>query len=212
MANKDFIVADQQVADELQAMLSRNPAFKDAEQFVMLYNSGILQAANSSVKQAADLLKKAYSNVTLQGKAFIVKSMNEDSLEKALFMLRKYTLVSALKRVAETMAEAGYSEDTCVFFSTGKDVGCPVLLNEETHKYEVYPGSEKLFKDASELASNPYLMSILNDFSPSGDDLELTDGLVKDLETFIVLRDILALDDSFVTEIGEIIEKRIDSN
>ena len=192
----NFLTTDTERSEALERKLSQKPAYRNIDQFIMLFNSGIFDKKNEEIKQIVNEIDEIYSNIVLQKGFFIVKSKNEDILQKTLFLLQKYELVAALKRIANTMQNEDYSIDTKLIFLSTKP-GTVHVLTDNNDLVE-YQGAEKLFQASKDFASNPFLIDLIKDYDDeSGED-----------NAYLLMSDILNLDDSFIMQIGSILEQQ----
>jgi hypothetical protein len=185
--------------EALERKLKKVPAFGSVDQFIMLYNTALINTKNEEVVKVAALIEAAYSNVVRVGGRFIIRSQAEDILSKSQFLLTKAVLPAALKRIANTMAEEDYSPDTKMIF-LGSDPG--VLYVETNDGLEKYLGAEKLFKAKEELASNPYLTDKIEDYLR-----EDSESLGEDC--YMLLSELANMGDTFILKLGELLDLAI---
>lgn len=205
----NYIAINQEAEDKVQASLKKQRIFSDVDQFILLYNQGIINVNKDEIKDLADLIAESYSNVILQRRKFYVQSKEETYIKNALFVLENWAIVESLKRIAETLINEGFDTDTKLVFFEDKDKAGIVYLEGELNEdgsitensFEKYEYAEKLNINANSLASNVFLQPLINDYDQEG----------LNNVAYINAFDLINLDDNFAIKINDLIESQINN-
>ena len=199
----DLIPFSDQAQEELQQKLTKTRMFPNASVFIDSYNSGLLNTSTGIIQELAETVDKAFRNVNLVNRRFIVRSQEEVAFDSAIEMLTDWKLLSALKRLSITLLEEGYTPDTLLVFTKDK----PGVLHLETfsedmeNPLELYWQKEKLFNSINELTNNMFLRPVLKSYDNAKDAI------------YLELENVIDINDSFILDIEKLIlENTFNSN
>lgn len=191
----EFIAVNQELADQFEEKMARNKLFRSTDNFVDIYNSNLINKSNEDVKEIASEIGKVYKNVELVGKQFVVKSKEEVVSDEFKVIFPHISFIATLKRIAGGILEENYPDDTMLVFTEDKkndiQIYDPSLGSEEL---KVYDGAEKIRDIVSSIAKNPFLLNAveLQNYGENGIAFKAID--------------VMTIDTSFISEIGELIE------
>ena len=118
--NNFYIAVDENAEDRVNTALKGQPFIANKDQFISLYNQGVINVSNPSITKIASIINEGYSNVILQNKKFYVSSAQETYIDKALFVLDNWKLILTLKRIANDIVNDDRPADTKLIFFESK--------------------------------------------------------------------------------------------
>lgn len=193
MADFTLIPVNNQLAEKAQAVLARHNLFVNIDQFIALYNRGILPPSNAEVAEAKDALLNAFTNLKILNGKFVVATGAETALEACTQMLEHWKILVELKRFANMLLEDGYDLGTKIVF-TPKTGGKPMIevYNEDKEETEIvsFWASKKLVRNISDLGENTLLKPLIKDY-----------GEGENLGCYFNMEDVIDVDDSWLEEI-----------
>lgn len=198
--NEVYIPVNEDSEDKINGLLKKQRLFGSVDQFIHLYNEGIINVNKNEIKEIAKEIEASYQNIILQRNKLYVKSAEETYVERAMLFLSAWTTVAALKRIATEMVEENSDFSTKLIFQEGQP-GYVYLEPEGLNDWEVaevgdlerYDAAERLTTSKNAIPSNIILSGLIKDYGDTG-----TMG-------YISAEDLINIDDSFVKEIHEII-------
>lgn len=195
----DYILVNEQAGEQVKAAIEKQRIFGSVDQFILLYNEEVINTKKKEIKDIASLIEKSYSNVILQKNKFYVKSKEETYLDQEVFVLNAFKVVAALKRIAQNIIDDGYESDTKLIL-LDKKPGVVLIesLDEDDNSpqgLEQYPAAEQIVKNNKEIASNPFLINLINDYGYEDDDKG----------AYFNVYDLVNIDTSFIENIHQII-------
>lgn len=188
-----YIPIDENIAQEFEAELAKSPFYRSTDNFIAIYNSGMVNRSNDEINDVAKKVTEVYKNVDLVNRQFIVKSYEETVAEEFEVLFPHISFVATLKRIAEDVIGDGFPEDTkLVFLESDANI---VYVDDPTSEDEAkpYEGAERLRRANESIATNPFLHASIEMF-PYGED-------------GIAMRavDLMSMDVSFIGDIGELL-------
>lgn len=191
----NYIPVNKEAAEQFEERLQRHLLYRSTDNFMTIYNNNLINKSNSEIDKIAKEITDTYKNISLLNRKFIVKSNEEVIAEEFEVLFPHIAFIANLKRIASDILKENYPEDTLIVF-TEKDKNLVQLFDPTSGEVVPYEGAERL-KDANKaIASNPFLANNV-DMEPYGEDGE---GIS------FKAADILRLDTSFITDIGELLE------
>jgi hypothetical protein len=188
-----FIPVDQNTATQFEEKMGKNLLYRSTDNFVAIYNNNLINKNNPEIDKVARAIVEVYKNISLINKQFIIKSEEEVVSDQFQFLFPYVSFIATLKRIGENVLSENYPEDTKFVF-TESDKNLVQLFDPSTGEVVAYQGAERL-KNANEmLAKNPFLEYNVT-FEDHGED-----GIA-----FKVM-DVMKIDTSFITKIGELLE------
>lgn len=160
------------------------------EQFIGLFNSGIISVNNPLVKDVVKAITQAYINVRQFGNKIIVRSEEEVAFDTSIELLKGWRIVSTMKRIALQMLDESFAPDTTLLFYENKPgilhfEGLIEGIDETIHQYWL---REKLFPSNASLVNNIFLGKYVFEYDQEEEILGLK------------LSDVVDIDDSFILE------------
>lgn len=197
-----YIPANQEAAEKVTSMLKKQRLFGDVDQFIQLYNEGIINVRKEEIKEIAKEISNSYLNVFIQRDKLYVKSSEETYVEKSLYVLNEWKIVAALKRIANDIVADGNPSDTKLIFFGDKTNSGYVYLEKEVDEFSEltredlvrYDAAERLTTSSTVIPSNVFLRP-----------------LIKEHETFedagyIEAYDLINIDDSWLKDVSDTID------
>ena len=151
MAADDFIIANEDLALELDAKLEELP-FRDKDTFVQMYNSGLINRKNDQVSSLVDELIAAYKGIERRTDGIVFLDMGEISADELVARAEAYSLLLRLQRVAkEAAANRQLRDGSLVYIGKGNILHRAGEQNEEGRQTEDEAiSSEKLPRISTE--------------------------------------------------------------
>lgn len=190
----NYVPVNKEYASEFEERLEKSPLFRGTDNFITLYNNNLINKNNAEIEKVAKEITEVYKNVSLINRKFFVKSKEEVISEEFEVLFPHIAFVANLKRVATDILSDNYPNDTKIVF-TEAEQNVVHIMNEEG-EIVAYEGAEKLKNANKMIATNPFLINNL-EMEPYGEDGEGISFKAVDL---------LEIDTSFITEIGELLE------
>lgn len=191
----EFIPANQEVAENFEGKMSRNILYRSTDNFIAIYNSNLINKSNSEIDKVAKEITEVYKNVTLNNRKFIVKSKEEVVSDEFEVLFPHVSFVATLKRIASDVLKDNYPEDTIIVF-TEDNPNAVQIYDVTAEELIAYEGAERLRNVNEAIATNPFIINNIQ-HEPYGENGE---GI-----SFKAV-DILGLDTSFISDIGELLE------
>lgn len=191
----EFIAINKQEAELFEEKLSKNLLYRSSDNFMAIYNNNLINKNNEEIDKVAKQITEIYKNVSLVNKKFIVKSKEEVVSEEFEFLFPHIAFIATLKRVAGDILKDNYPADVEILL-TEKDQNVVQILDPSDNSVVVYDGSERLKNANKAIATNPFILSNV-ELNPYGEDGE---------GVSFKAADILKIDTSFISEIGDLLE------
>lgn len=191
----EFVPVNQQEAQLFEEKLAKHMLYRSTDNFMTIYNHNLINKNNTEIDAVAKKITEVYKNVTLVNKKFIVKSKEEVISEEFEVLFPHIAFVATLKRIAADVLSDNFPEDTKIVF-TEKEQNLVQLLDPTQEELVIYEGAERLKNVNKSIATNPFLINNV-ELEAYGEDGE---GIA------FKASDIIQLDTSFITEIGELLE------
>lgn len=198
-----FPVNDECLA-KVDNVLKRNKMFYSVEQFIDMYNKGILSQNSEVVKDFAELISNSYKNINISNRKLIVETASEFACQNAIELLNSWKAIIKLKRIATNIFNEEYPVDTKIVFDKEKE-GIPqietfeVSQDSETGELIKIPiltthwSSERIVSRNEILARNIFTKNILKTYNNDEDSC------------YFLIEDLVDIDDSFMLEVEKII-------
>lgn len=196
--NENYVPFDQEVAEQFEAKMDKNMLYRSTDNFMAIYNNNLINKSNSEIDKIAKEVTEVYKNISLVNRKFIVKSKEEVIGEEFEVLFPHISFMATLKRIASDILKDNYPEDTFIIF-TEDEQNLVQVYDATAEKLVPYEGAERLRNVNKSIASNPFLTNSIQ-LHPYGENGE---GI-----SFKAI-DILQLDTSFITDIGELLESYI---
>lgn len=192
----EFIPVNKEKAQVFEEGLSRNLLYRSTDNFIAIYNSNLINKNNEEIDKIAKEITEIYKNVDLINKKFIVKSKEEVVSIEFEVLFPHVAFVATLKRIARDILKDNYPEDTKIVF-TESDANLVQLYDPSSEQVIAYDGAERLKNVNKAISTNPFILNQVNieDFGEDGISFKAAD--------------ILEIDTSFITEIGDLLEAYI---
>lgn len=192
----EFIPVNKEKAQVFEEGLSRNLLYRSTDNFIAIYNSNLINKNNEEIDKIAKEITEIYKNVDLTNKKFIVKSKEEVVSIEFEVLFPHVAFVATLKRIAGDILKDNYPEDTKIVF-TESDANLVQLYDPSSEQVIAYDGAERLKNVNKAISTNPFILNQVNieDFGEDGIAFKAAD--------------ILEIDTSFITEIGDLLEAYI---
>lgn len=188
-----FVPVNENNAQLFEDKLGKNLLYRSTDNFIAIYNNNLINKSNSEIEKVAKEITEVYKNVSLINRKFFVKSQEEIISEEFEVLFPHIAFVATLKRIASDILSDNYPNETRIVF-TESDANVVQLYDESAEELIAYEGAEKLKNVNRMIATNPFLINKLG-LEPYGED-----GV-----SFKAL-DLLEIDTSFITDIGELLE------
>ena len=196
----EFLPVNAEQAEQFEEKLSKNMLYRSTDNFIAIYNNNLINKSNEEIDKVAKAVVEVYKNVSLVNRQFIVKNPEEVIAEEFGVLFPHIAFVATLKRIAKDIFSANYPEDTkLVFLESDKNV--VFIYEEEMEKPIPFEGAERLRDVNKSIATNPFLIN----------NLELEGWGEEEEGISFKAQDILKLDTSFITEIGELLDTYINN-
>lgn len=190
----DFMPIDQEMAIEFENKMAKNLLYRSTDNFITIYNNNLINRNNPEIDSIAKAIVDIYKNISLVSRQFIVKSKEEVVAEEFEVLFPHISFVATLKRISKDILSDNYPEDTLLVFTESTPnivhIYDPSSITDEL---KVYEGAERLRSVNAAIATNPFLQAGIS-MSAYGED-----GIS------FKAADVLTLDTSFITEIGELL-------
>jgi len=194
----DFLPFDKTTAENFEEKMSKNMLYRSTDNFIAIYNNQLINRSNEEIDKVAKTIVEVYKNVSLINRQFIVKSKEEVIAEEFEVLFPHISFIATLKRIAQDILNDNYPEDTkMVFTETDKNV--VLVYDPSTGEEKAYGGAERLKNANQAIATNPFILNEveLEEFGEDGEGVS------------IKVMDILQLDTSFITDIGDLLDSYI---
>lgn len=196
----EFLPVNNEQAKQFEEKLSKNMLYRSTDNFIAIYNSNLINKSNEEIDKVAKAVVEIYKNVALVNRQFIVKDPEEVIADEFGVLFPHIAFVATLKRIAKDVFSANYPEDTkLVFLESDKNV--VFIFEDEMENPIPFEGAERLRDVSKSIATNPFLINNL-EFEGWGEEGE-------DEGISFKAQDVLKLDTSFITEIGELLNTYI---
>lgn len=206
MSDNLYIKANEDYVQKAEREMAKSKLPTDVDTFINLFNSGLINSKNDSIKEIVESLTKGYSNIASQKNRIYVKSREEVILEQSGFLINEFSLAAIMKRIATNMKDEEYPENTKLILSSDHpgniylepDVddmtdseGSPELY--KLKELNLYDGAERFTGSKTAVASNLFFKHLLHDYNVADktvymnlvDLLNLSLSPVNQLSTFI---------------------------
>lgn len=194
-----------QEAEELlkETLLEEN--YHSIDIFIKHYNRNLLNTNNKDVADIADLIVQTYENIKLikagSNSKLVITRKEEIAIANIQEFISYWGPLASLKRIALELLSDGYEETTKLIFKTSK----PGLLHIEKIENEKlvldqHPIKDKIFSSNTSLATNPLFSNKIYKYEESEEDENII---------YLLLGDIIDVDDSFVLEVEKDLLDRI---
>ena len=194
----NYVPFDQEAADRFEDKMNKNMLYRSTDNFMAIYNNNLINRSNSEIDKIAREITEVYKNISLVNRKFIVKSKEEVIGEEFEVLFPHISFMATLKRIASDILKDNYPEDTAIIF-TEDEPNLVQIYDSTAEKVVPYEGAERLKSVNKSIASNPFLTNNIP-LHPYGEEGE---GI-----SFKAI-DVLQLDTSFITDIGELLETYI---
>lgn len=191
----NYIPVNKEKAEKFEEKMSKNLLYRSTDNFMTIYNNNLINKNNDEIDSIAKEITETYKNISLLNRKFIVKSNEEVISEEFEVLFPHIAFVATLKRIAQDIINDNYPEDTLIVF-TEKDANVVQIYDPTSEELIHYEGAERLRNANKAIASNPFLLSNVEIY-PYGEDGE---GI-----SFRII-DILRIDTSFISDIGELLQ------
>jgi hypothetical protein len=189
----DFIPVNEEEARIFEEKMSKNVLFRSTDNFIAIYNNNLINKNNDKIDSIAKEVVEVYKNVTLVARQFIVKTKEEVISDEFEVLFPHISFVATLKRIAQNILSENYPEDVKFVF-TESDANLVQIYDPSTDEVVAYEGAERLRNANKAIATNPFINANVR-----------LEGFGEDGISFRVM-DILQLDTSFITKIGELLD------
>lgn len=191
-----LIPVNNEAVNKLNETLLNNH-FPNVEHFINMYNVGMLRPDFEVVKDIATLISDTYKNVRLINRKFVVRSSSEVSFDNTILLLENWKLISTLKRVSIQILEESYPSNTKLIFLEEKPGYLMLEYPQEDGSIELkeYWIKDKLFSSQKDLIRNYFLKNSLHDY----------EHRENPNDKYINIEAVIDVDDSFISEIEELV-------
>lgn len=190
----EFIPANHEAAARFEEKLAGNILFQNTDNFMAIYNNNLVNKSNEEVDAIAKEIVEVYKNVVLSSRQFLVKTREEVVADEFEVLFPHIAFVATLKRIARDIINENYPEDTKFVF-TESDANLVQIYDPLADEVVEYDGAERLRNANKAISTNPFINS---------ENVHI-EGFGEDGIAFRVT-DILRLDTSFISDIGELLE------
>lgn len=196
----DFVAVNNEVAEKFEEKLGRHMLYRSTDNFMTIYNNNLINKSNDEIDKVAKEITDVYKNISLINKKFIVKSKEEVTSDEFEVLFPHIAFIATLKRIASDILKDNYPEDTLIVF-TEKDQNLVQVFDPTSETLVAYEGAEKLKNVNKSISSNPFLLNNveMNAYGENGDGISFK------------AVDIMSVDTSFITDIGELLETYLES-
>lgn len=187
------------------ALKQRRLPIHTIEDFIHAYNDGFLHPKNPVVVELTKLLVDLFVNVAISKDRLLIRSSEDVACENAIKRLKEWKTVIKLKRLASTLIDEEYGDETRIVFTSDKQ-GVPQyeFYNVEVGGAVIEPhwSSEKIIMKNSELANNNLIRHLIKEYPGAG-----TEGVTA--ECYFDIVDFIDIDDSFILDIEKELVKAL---
>lgn len=189
-----YIPYNEEEALRFEEQMEKNMLYRSTDNFIALYNANLIVKTNEQIDAVAKKITSMYKNISLNNRKFIVKSNQEVISDEFIALFPHISFVATLQRIAGDILRDNYPEDTLLIFD---DNNSSIQIYDSTaDKIVNYEGSEKIKNLNEAIATNLFIINNV-DLQPFGDNEE---------SLAIKIEDILALDTSFIDDVGELLQ------
>lgn len=192
----EFMPIDEEISREFEERMAKNILFRSTDNFIAIYNNNLVNKSNDEIDAIAREIVEIYKNVTLSSRQFIVKTKEEVIAEEFEVLFPHIYFIATLKRIAQNIINENYPEDTKFVF-TESDANLVQLYDPSIGETVAYEGAERLRNANKAISTNPFIRANVH-----------IEGYGEDGISFNVI-DILRLDTSFISDIGELLDSYI---
>lgn len=180
---------------ELENLIHENQ-FPNVEQFISMYNIGMLNPNFDKIKELANKISDTYKNIKLVNRKFIIKSASEVAFDNTILLLENWKIISTLKRVALQIIDENYPSDTKLIFLDDKPGYLMLEFPKSDGELELkeYWLKDKLFSNQKDLIRNYFLKKSLYQYGDNPNDVYLN------------IESVLDVDDSFILDIEDLVK------
>lgn len=197
----EFIPVNKQAAKEFEERLEKDVLARSTDNFIDIYNQKRVNKNNEDIDDIAKEIVETYKNISLVNRRFFVTSREEVIAEEFEVLFPHISFIATLKRIAEDILRENNPQDTLMVFTEDKKNIVHILENT-SGELSVYEGAERLTGANKSISENPFLQAGV-DMQPYGEDGQ---GI-----SFRAL-DVMELDTSFITGIGDLLNKYTESS
>lgn len=189
-----FIPVNNEEALLLEEELSKT-LFRSVKDFVVFYNSGLINKRSPEVEAYSKKITETYKDVDNKNSSFVFLSESEVLLEESLTLLEPWIALTRLKRLTEEAIEEGTIDANTNLVFTPESVGFVFFenINENGENVLTRIGNVKQFQ------KQEFILEIFEKYSSTRE----RDG---DIVSFKA-NDLLNLDDSFIKNVYNAIPK-----
>ena len=101
---------------EQKAVMKKNIFFDDIQQFIVMYNMGVLDKRNAPINEIVTEVLRSYRNITLLSGRFVIETPAETAIETSIKLLNEWNVLIKLKRVATLLLDENYPLETKIVF------------------------------------------------------------------------------------------------
>lgn len=195
---------------EFKDKLAKYKVFGSPEQFIELYNSGVISPSNELVKGFVDEMLDTYVNIAKNRNKILARTLEEVAAENISEMVRGWEILSKIKRFSNYMVDESYPAESKIIFLKDRMYGIPLLenpiINSKTQEMEgielvTHWASDKIANSLTEMLSNKIVAVYLKKYEGEEDGY------------YVNVFDLVDLDNSFLIDIqNKFIEKTFREN
>lgn len=195
-----YIPASLEAQEQVNKLISKQRFITDLDQFILLYNEGVINVNNPEINDLAKLIAESYTNVTLQSRKLYVRSAKEAYVSKAIFVLESWKTALTLKRIAEDMIDDGLEVDTKLVFFMDKpgQVFVEDLADDGEINFKRYDSAEKFTNSKKAVVNNIIIKELISLYSADSEEIY-----------FIKAYDLINLDTDLVDKVNDAIESTL---
>lgn len=185
----NFISYDAQAANNLNEKLSRT-IFRNVEEFVKVYNSGLINKKYDQVVKIVNEITYVYKNVKEVNGHFVFTSEQEVQLEELAQVIAEWTILVKIKREVTQLIERGeITENDSIFFS---DEASGYVLTQNEEGDLVKTGKDRVSPRTSTLTP------LYDKYSTNKESSDVEAGVYA-----FHASDFTKLDDSFISKMSQ---------